>query len=339
MKISSHTGFQPLKEVWLGDSYPADYFNNFANQEQDLLCHISEQTQTDLKNIEKKLNELGVTVRRPEFDNREKYLDDYGNLCKPPITPRDFAFTIADTLYVIPQYLNGFCGFEKTLDQYRSAKQNIKILDREIPDPLCFIMPPSLVRVGRDIFVDDLKDSVTYNTFLDGIKPFAKDYRIHVTHTGDHTDGVFCPVKPGCIFSTHYRQEYKSTFPGWDINFLPDTTQQRGHDGTWWVEGSHFSHFNKTILEAAKFWVGDSRETIFEVNMLIVDEKNILCISEDDWALRKLEEYGFTPHVCTFSDRGFWDGGLHCLTTDIHRVGECIDYWPNRGDNGMYYYD
>ena len=73
--------------------------------------------------------------------------------------------------------------------------------------------------------------------------------------------------------------------------------------------------------------------------MLIVDDKNILCINEDDWALRKLEEYGFTPHVCNFADRGFWDGGLHCLTTDIHRTGDCIDYWPDRGPNGIYFYD
>ena len=29
--ISSHTGFQPLKEVWLGDCYPAEWYNDFDN--------------------------------------------------------------------------------------------------------------------------------------------------------------------------------------------------------------------------------------------------------------------------------------------------------------------
>lgn len=339
MIISSHSGFQPLKEVWLGDTYPVEYYNTFSNREQDLLCHIAEQTKRDLNDIEKKLIELGVVVQRPEFDTVDDYLDDYGNLCKPPITPRDWAHTIGDTLYIIPQYVDGYTGFDKTIEKYRKLNQKVTVLDRSIPDPMCCVMPPSTVRVGRDIFVDEAKDSGRYTTFLEALKTFAKDYRVHVTHTGDHSDGIFCPVKAGSIFSTHYKQEYKSTFPDWDINFLPDTTIQRGSPGSWWVQGKNFQYFNETILKKAEFWVGDSRETIYEVNMLIVDEKNILCISENDWALRKLEEYGFTPHVCNFSDRGFWDGGIHCLTVDIHRTGDCVDYWPNRGDNGIYFHD
>lgn len=337
MIVQSHSGFQPLKEVWLGDVYPLSYFDLFDNKEQDLLCHISEQTNSDLKNIEKTLQKLDVIVRRPDFNRVDDYLDEFDNLCKPPITPRDWAITIGDTLYIIPQYPDSYCGFESSIRQYDNQK--VKILDRSIPDPLCFINPPSVVRVGRDIFVDETKESDTYKIFIEGIKKFEKDYRIHVTHTGDHSDGVFCPVMPGCIFSTHYKQEYATTFPEWNVNFLPDTTKQRFYPGNWWVSGKNWQFFNDTILEKAKFWVGDSRETIFEVNMLIVDDKNILCINEDDWALRKLEEYGFTPHVCNFADRGFWDGGLHCLTTDIHRTGDCIDYWPDRGPNGIYFYD
>jgi len=338
MIVQSHSGFQPLKEVWLGDVYPDTYFETFSNQEQDLLYYINEQTRKDLSYIQDKLQALGVTVRRPFFPKIERFLDEKDNLCKPPITPRDWAITINDTLYICPQYPKGFHGYEYITSRYKKHDQKVIVLNRHT-NPLAYLTPPSVVRVGRDMFVDFHKDDYAYNDFIKGLDTFKEHYRVHVTNTGDHSDAVFCPVKPGCIFSTHYKTEYATTFPGWDINFLPDTTKARNIPGNWWVEGSYWNTFNPHILKRAEFWVGDSRETIFEVNMLIVDEKNILCISEDDWALRKLEEYGFTPHVCNFSTRGFWDGGLHCLTSDIYRTGDCIDYWPNRGPNGIYFYD
>ena len=33
--------------------------------------------------------------------------------------------------------------------------------------------------------------------------------------------------------------------------------------------------------------------------------------------------------------RFFWDGGLHCATSDLEREGECEDYFPERGDQGV----
>jgi len=89
------------------------------------------------------------------------------------------------------------------------------------------------------------------------------------------------------------------------------------------------------LLDAQRF--GNSKETVFEVNMLIVNEHNVICIAEDDRACRKLESIGITPHVIDISTCGFWDGGIHCLTLDINRQGEKLDYWPDRGNLGIYY--
>ena len=35
--ISSHTGFQPRKEVWLGNCYPENWYHDFDSQAQDIL--------------------------------------------------------------------------------------------------------------------------------------------------------------------------------------------------------------------------------------------------------------------------------------------------------------
>jgi len=340
-KIESHTGFQPLKEVWVGDCYPEQFAEAIDSKHRDLFYKIREYTTRDLNNLVSKLKELNVVVRRPEFNSIDTFLDDREILIKPPICPRDWALTLDDTLYITHPYPELFTSFESTINLYKNNNQKVKILDRSVPDPMTSLVFPSVVRVGFDLIVDVRQESQ-----LEILKPvlekMSKEYRVHVTRTGDHSDGVFCPVGPKQIFSTHYRQEYKNTFPDWEVFFLTDTTIKRsnklgnGFNGKWWLPGGHFEQFSDAVFGR---WIGDSRETVFEVNMLVVDEHNVICIAEDDDACKKLELLGITPHVVDFKTRGFWDGGIHCLTLDIHREGKKLDYWPNRGPLGIYYYD
>ena len=337
--ISSHSGFQPLKEVWLGDCYPAEWYCDFDNQAQDIFESITETTKYDLNIFQKKLEDLGVVVRRPTFDTKSNFLDELGNLCKPPITPRDWAMTLGDTLYVIPQYKDSFTGFESAIAEYQSQNQQVIVLDRSIPDPMCYVSFPSVVRLGQDIYLDCKLDDPNYHYFETAANLLAKTYRVHVTHTGEHNDGIFCPVSPANIFTTHYRKNYEKTFPGWNVFHLHDTTQarqQNGYNGNWWVPGKHYQIYNDAITKYAQHWIGNSQETVFEVNMLVADEKNIFCIVEDDRACRQLESMGMTVHVVDFKCRGFWDGGLHCLTTDIYRTGSCLSYWNNNNPPGIY---
>jgi N-dimethylarginine dimethylaminohydrolase len=204
---------------------------------------------------------------------------------------------------------------------------------------MCYLSFPSTVRVGRDIFVDCDRDSkISYQFFESAIDKLAENYRIHITHTGDHNDGIFCPVAPGQIVSTHYRKKYQDTFPDWNVFFLPDTSNGNGYNGSWWVPGKDYACYNETVIEKAKNWIGNFKETIFEVNMLVIDQHNVICIAENDAVCRHLESLGIQAHVVDYRDRGFCDGGLHCLTVDIHRDGEIIDYWPNRGENQKHYY-
>ncbi len=338
--IKSHTGFQPLEEVWVGDCYPPWFSDAVAEEHRDLFLNVNEQTKQDLNRLVKKLKELNVIVRRPEFNSIEHYTDDDDNLLKPPITPRDWALTLDDTLYINPQYTNRkkVEPFQSAINLYKKNNQKVKILDRRLPEGMHWMEFPSTVRVGRDLFIDTIEEEQISSI----LNHFAKDYRVHIIKTGGHADGVFCPIAPGHIFSTHYLKTYNKTFPNWEIYFLADTTGRRatnGQNGKWWLPGVDYSHYNNEIFKFAKDWLGDSRETIFEVNMLIIDEKNVLCIAEDDGACRKLESLGITPHVIDFKTRGFWDGGIHCLTLDIRRKGDKLDYWPGRGENGIYYYD
>ena len=341
--ISSHTGFQPLKTVWLGDVYPMNFYDHYKPDLKDSLCKLTETTQSDLKNIQSKLLELGVNVQRPTFGPIDLYtIDD--KLTKPPICPRDWAITLGNTLYITPQYESGIEPWQWAIDEYVSAGCDVRILKRfcDNPDPNVWVTFPSVVRAGKDVYIDYPKHN---QLVADNVQivcdELSKNYRVHITHTGDHSDGVFCPVRPGQIFSTHYRKKYAYTFPDWDVFFLTDTTLKikENHHGSRWQRSDHYlPYYNDDLVLYASDWLGNSNETVFEVNMLVIDEKNVICIAEDDAACKKLESIGITPHVVNFQNRGFWDGGIHCVTLDIYREGDCLDYWPNRGPNGIYYY-
>lgn len=338
-KILSHSGFQPLKEVWLGDCYPQNFYDHFESQERDFFYEITERTKNDLQKVHTLLENLNIVVRRPEFVSIDAFVDFEDNLCKPPICPRDWAMTLNDTLYICPQYASGVEPWAKTITEYIDHGQKVKILDRSLPDPMAYLGFPSTVRVGKDIHIDIRQQSgPAYEYFMTAAQELAQQYRVHITHTGDHNDGIFCPIRPGQIFSTHYRQHYSKSFPGWDVFFLPDTTKKRYnyYPGSWWVPGMDYQIFNSSVVKKAQSWIGDATETVFEVNMLVIDEKNVVCIAEDDAACRRMEQLGITPHVVDFSTRGFWDGGIHCITVDICREGDCEDYWPERGDPGIY---
>ena len=199
-RICSHSGFQPLREVWLGDIYPESFYKQFDAETQDIFGRITEMTRQDLTLCENVLQGLGVTVRRPSFTRVDDYLDYKDQLIKPPITPRDWAITIGETLYIVPQYASGIEPYQDAIDLYQNANQQVQILSRDQAncDPLCWIPFPSIVRVGQDLYMDYDKN----NSICDlAVEQFAKQYRVHVTHTGDHSDGVFCPVQPGQIFS------------------------------------------------------------------------------------------------------------------------------------------
>ena len=172
----------------------------------------------------------------------------------------------------------------------------------------------------------------------------AEGFRVNIQATeemGGHGDATWCILKPGVIVTLFDLQNYSEKFPGWDICYLEDKywdqlspfrTMKKKVGGKWWIKGQEH---NDQLIDYVETWLGDwvgyCEETVFEVNCLVIDESNVLVIAQDDDVCKQLEQVGITPHVVDFKTRGFWDGGLHCLTVDIRRTGKCEDYWPDRG--------
>jgi hypothetical protein len=337
-KIKHYSQISPLKEIWIGDTYPELFYKQFDNRTEDIFCKITERTQKELKNICKILEGLGVNVIRPEFGTAiDPYLDQRGNLIKPPMCPADWAMTIDDTLYINPQYHSGVEPFQHAIDSYRNNNQKVVIIDRS-KDPIAWVNFPCVVRMGKDMFIDydNSRPEFKKNAIIVA-EQLSANHRVHILNTGDHSDGVFCPLKEKEILSSFYRNKYDKSFPSWNVTFLDERPMVPNHNNNWWVPGAHYANYNEEIVKVAENWLGNPWETIFSVNCILVDEKNILVIKEDKKVFKYFESIGMTPHLAKFDMCYFWDSGLHCLSADVYREGPMIDYWPNRGNNGVYY--
>jgi len=340
-QIHSHCQWQPLKEVWIGGVYPSEFYHHLGNKVHEIFSDITEITQKDFNKLKKTLENLGVTVVEPEFGTIDLYLDEHDNLLKPPISPCDIALTLGNTLYIMPQYPSGAQAYQAAIDRYLGNSQKIHIIDRSGSDPWAWIIFAGVVRAGRDIFIDFIPAINESKISAHKVAEILSDkYRVHLSGTGDHNDGIFCPLRPGHIMTSHYRQTYQESFPGWEVFSLPNTTVNNfkylGTHQKWYIPGVDYGHFNKEIMSVAQQWLGNPQETVFEVNKLVVDEKNVVCGAGDERAFQHIESLGMTPHIVEFKSRYFWDAGIHCVTSDICRGGVCEDYWPDRGPNGVY---
>ena len=103
------------------------------------------------------------------------------------------------------------------------------------------------------------------------------------------------------------------------------------NNGKWWIQGNeHDDELINFVETWLGDWVGYVEESVFDVNILTVDEKNVLVSGYNKKAFEAFARYGITPHICPFRHRYFWDGGIHCVTLDLHREGTMKDYFPQR---------
>lgn len=342
--INSYDSWSPLKEVWLGDVYPASFYDHLDSQVRDTFYQITEWTKEDLDKIQQKIESFGVKVQRPLYSSVDDYINPLGVLVKPDITPRDYYAVIGNRLFAPVHVKNTYdrkqYPWEHVIKEYQKNPDN----SIEMHEFRINFSGANIVRVGRDIFVDcvwreDLTPYEKKQFFYKDVVPMFPELRCHYVENGGHVDACFATLKPGLIIANNYYDDYDRHFPGWELIMLdkPEFADYRGHypqgfgfNGNFWLPDSVSNRaFNEHVMKYASDWVGNYKETYFEVNCLVIDEKNVLFLAENTRVFKRLEELGITPHVTDFRCRTFWDGGLHCLTVDINRQGSTATSYLN----------
>ena len=211
-----------------------------------------------------------------------------------------------------------------------------------------YINSAMMTRVGKDLFhsLGNIINFLDKDRCGEQWKTFFPDYRNHAVALPGHGDGGFCPVKPGLIVSLAKPKNYKDTFPGWEVVHLqnqswmavrPHMINKDKQRSRYFVPGQESNDaFHDYIAEWYDHWVTYVEETVFDVNMLVIDEQNVICNNENEQVFEAFERHGITPHVINFRHRYFWDGGLHCITSDLHRDGTRKDYFPDREVDQQY---
>ena len=378
--FSVYQHWDPLKVCILGRSYPPEFYSWIQNPKtRSLFERIAIETEEDYQTIQKKLEEFGVEVLRPNLPENQSVLR--GSYVKPPMTPRDTMIMVGETFYecfsmdfdeyynrvrdplwpdchsvqeamTLPKpmldelyQLHGFADYSEyqtSVTCYDDIIKRVKTEGNQVKSHVNTMINGAMIsRIGQDLYFGTEAYDQELDSYRKLIDSEFTNTRNHIINTGGHGDGTYCPVTPGLIISLHDVPTYADTFPDWEVLYLPgqsfDAVQpfmdlkDKNH-GKWWIPGHEYEDDVLLTVETwLKDWVGYVEETVFDINMLVIDPKNVIVFNYNKQVFDALARYGVTPHICNFRHRFFWDGGIHCVTTDLHREGTRQNFFPVRG--------
>jgi len=326
--IKGYATFHPLKHCWIGSGFKTEHFEDlpiYKNKKiMDPLKRIAEETEEDYQTLEKILQQAGVKTYR-SFLDRTKY-SSLKEIHRPPVVPRDYFAVIGEKIYV-----SGVIhGYQDVLKQI--SRSNI-IIEKNWQN---LLHTACICRVGKDLWWD--VGDTPYELYQKYKQKWtAEGFRVHLSNRGYHVDGSFCVVKPGCIVSLHDIQDYATEFPGWEVLYLPDQSWSKVNPflkmkkkvgGRWWLKDEeHNDELIEFVNTWLNNWVGYVEETVFDVNMLSIDENTIICNNYNKDVFAHFKKHRVEPIIFNFRHRYFWDGGIHCITQDLYREGIMEDYF------------
>lgn len=229
--------------------------------------------------------------------------------------------------------------------EYKDIIDHVKQQGNQVHDITMPTVNGAMVsRIGKDLYFGtehQVNKSFAMSRLQANAQLMFPNYRTHVVNTDGHSDATYCPVCPGLIISLYDIPSYQQTFPGWEVVYLPNQSWgaipefiqlKMKNKGKWWIPGFENDQAVIDYVESwLNHWTGYVEETVFDINMLVIDPKNVIVFNYNKTVFDALERYGITPHIVPFRHRYFWDGGIHCVTSDLHREGTMQDYFPQRG--------
>ena len=337
--------WDPIKEAIVGSCVNENYFENVKNVEiREKLTRLLIETQEDLDNFANVLAQHGAKVYRPFVDSDKRMNPDKKQKRLDMITvqPRDEIGVLGNNIYFSSvvggeQRMPSVELYQKTLGAQniinKSSSPWVQLLRKKI-----YVELPSWTIVGKDIFLDgnDPVNSNMAQKIQDFIARWLPDINVHVLDIGAHNDGCFHTCKPGVIISLKEVQNYSKTFPNWEVLYLPDAWWNTMEDfikakantkGKYWLPGEEN---NQGLLNFINLWLEDwlgySEETVFDVNMFMINETTVCVSNYNKDVFDYFKKHKIDPIIVPLRHRFFWDGGLHCCSVDLVREGDQQSY-------------
>jgi N-dimethylarginine dimethylaminohydrolase len=355
--VKIYSEFQPLEEMIVGRTFDASAYAPIQDLElRETLQKIAWETEEDLQTLCETLQQHGVIIKRPkilfdllkEQDGTTKMkMIDMGywktGLPTPPLWPRDLSLIagnkILSTYARVPaRWVESQHFYDIFYDYFLEGADW-----RALPPPLLKMNATSyadyekdtmlfhaacFLKCGRDIFhtlpANRMEGGRGTEAALRWIKQQLGDqFRFHEVQRIGHLDGKIALIKPGLLMSWIPREELPPILQKWDIIFLEKKGEIPADYHAMRGKILQKEYVNRYITE----WMGNIEETYFDVNVISINENLVLLNGENSRLEKQLNSHGVKCINISFRHRFFWDGGLHCVTLDTRRQGNCEDYF------------
>ena len=294
---------------------------------------IIEETEEDLNAFVEVLEELGITVRRPDtwpheakFSTIHWESEGYYNYC-----PRDIMLVIGDRIIETPSvirsraletfsYRTMLLDYLKSGAKWFSAPRPMLLdslfevdLDKPTPrnDEPAFDAA-NILRLGQDlIYLVSSTGNEMGGQWLQTI--LGDEFRVHFlkdVYYGSHIDSTFVALRPGLMLCNPARLN-DDTLPEilkqWEIIYSPPIESAGRYDA---------DYLAKSI---GSKWI--------EMNILSINP-NLVVVDRGQTALIKLlEKKGLDVIPLKLRHSKMLGGGFHCITLDIRRSGTLQRYF------------
>lgn len=350
-----YTEFDPLEEVIVGDTFqPGDLDSVLPAGSRDGVNRILEESKQDLDHFSDLLARGGVKVHRPRVQVPNRGIKMPGlssTVPSGPVNPRDQykvqGKTIIQTYTSIQdRYFDSLCYYEIFYDLFKQGynwiSQPIPLL-QQVEHHEHWIMNESIYR----------KPKIANNILWHTATMLSAGDKIIVNSFGPGTDAGFDWIRknlPEFTFVSNKGAVYGNN-GHIDTGFVLIDDETVLHSGIDWVPKvlrnkrcidlsryisdpsmePYLAEFRKVTGRYDPAWIQhylNNRDRYnqyfsFDLNVLILDSKNIVFERENLEMFRYLKTFGIDCWVANQRHRVFWEGGVHCMTLDIKRRGQC----------------
>jgi glycine amidinotransferase len=349
-----YTEFDPLEEVIVGDCYnpgeldwalPKDSLKHFNK--------ILEETKEDLNNLSDFLKKSNIKVYRPNVKQHSRiYQMPNFSVEVPicPIVPRDQYLILGKK--IIQTYTS-------YTDRYFDSLSFNNIFLELFQQGYDWVsMPPPMLKdlndnenwfTNQNIYTEKLKDQILWHTAtmfkagdtlivntrgpgsqlgLQWIKNQLPDFKIIEnkntwTENYGHIDHGFILIDDETVINAGDEWVPECLKSKKQINikkFLPPFDSFEIYKNKFKEKDGQFS--KSWIEEYFNNWRGYDQKCCFDLNVLILDSKNVIFGREIPELFKFLKSYGIESYVIPQRHILFWEGGPHCLTLDVKRKGK-----------------
>ena len=346
--VSTYSEFQPLEEVIVGTPYDPNTFDSsdtFNQEAKDLLKRVLTETAEDLEVLVDILKKENIIVQRPKplHNPLQKYTVGEFDIeyINQPLQPRDLVGFFGNKMIEAytkdtSRYLETLCSRDILKEYYTYGAEWISMPQPQLNQKTyhdywrhgeILFHSANLIKCGKDIFhsQSNQKDPEKGKGTEQGLhwyKQQLPEFKFNEVSVGGHVDGKIALLKPGLLM-TWKKDWLPEKLKSWDCIIVDGKGTKFPED----FKNTRKQRFYKDYIERwLSHWIGYVDETVFDVNMLSLSEDKVICTGADKEVFKQLESKGVTPIYWKFRHQYFWDGGIHCLTSDIQREGDRESY-------------